>query len=103
MKMRQPPALPLSSRRGRCDVGLAMIHAIACLDGRALSSKRRIHFCRSTNADFDGMDLSIVCARNKSQTVLVTDQLSDLREYFSKIPACRGEINAASIRLRNCL
>lgn len=49
------------------------------------------------------MDLSIVCARNKSQTVLVADQLSDLREYFSKIPARRGEINAATICLRNYL
>jgi hypothetical protein len=49
------------------------------------------------------MDLSIVRARSESQTVLVADKLGYLGENFCKVLARRGEINAASIRLRDCL
>jgi len=39
--------------------------------------------------------------RDEAKIIFVTDELSDLRKNFGKIPAGYGEVGAASIGLRN--
>src|SRR5580658_10713937 len=74
--------------RGRSDVGLAMVNGWGILRGRA------------RDADFDGVELSVVRWRNEAQIVFVAHQLRDLGENRGKVLAGCREINAASVGTR---
>jgi hypothetical protein len=49
------------------------------------------------------VNFSIMRWRDETKIIFVTDELSDLRKYFGKILAGYGEVDAASIGLRNGL